>query len=206
MTLNELISAGGCTLGDLSFSSFGFISVQGSPVVGPANISVNIAMQSPLPGLNFNSTPLVFAPSMPIEVEIAFTAASAATSVLTELYVTPGSGLTGGVARAPVISFACAGGPAAISSDGSVSCPTGPLLSTSSSFQMTSHIELTDFASVGVVNDILIEPTGASFGELTNLMDQFQESTSIPEPSPFIVMTLVGLSAVCASLTKKSRN
>ena len=202
LVLSELITSGGCTLDKMTFSSFSFIKIAGNDPVGAANIAVNPSLRSGLPGLNFNSTPLVFAPSGSgtVEIEIGFTATIAEGSV-TGIDVIPGTGSTADTARSPVVSFACLGGTALVATDGSVSCSTGHLLSFDATFNTTSAMSFGGVSTVGIVNDVSVQATDTSFGELTNVLDQFQ-TTATPEPSTGRLL-LLALVATCALILAK---
>ena len=192
--LGSLTGASGCTVGDEIFSAFSFTSILGSDPIGPSNIFV--ASRSSLPvGVNLSSTPLVYDPSGTVEVEIGFTVTSSMSNLIVGVDVTPGGGQAGSAARPLVTTFICLGAPAVVSPGGSIECSTGPLLQFDASFNGANSLSFSGFSTIGVVNDIFVQSTTASYGELQDLTDRFAEAAATPEPgtSGLLLLGLIGV-------------
>jgi hypothetical protein len=193
--LGQLISAGDCTIGDLTLSQFSFTRVQGASGIDIGNIAV-ISSDGGAPQLSFSSTPLVFAlPGTVVERAIGFTVTAPGKNII-GLTVETGNGTTANASRTPVRTYVCLGAPALVAPDGAVSC-SGDLVNIDSGFSQSGTRSFSPVSAIGVVHDIYVEGFASSPGELVSVRDRIETrpatvaAASIPTLSDYTLALLV---------------
>jgi hypothetical protein len=178
-TLADYITEGSCTIGDLTFSDFGYSDIQDG-AVAPSTSTITVAPATSGTGLDFSSV-WIAATDQFAQSTITYTVTTTNPGGITDLDLVLGNTTTEELSSAPTL-FTTLGPGSNIPEDSTVFPPVDTL-------NLTKIISVSGGATGGV----------AQIGSVLNL---FSEGTSpVPEPSLLILFT--GLLAIIPVARRK---